>query len=146
MFVEPLLPVARGRLVTVADDAPLIEAARLLGPGRDLVAALAPGGALAGVITKTDVVARIAGCDGGGCRLAAGLAMTRDVLSCHAGDGLRTLWEAMRARGLKCVPVIDTEGRPIGILTARDVLGVLLREAEDEDALLRDYVMGVGYR
>ena len=29
---------------------------------------------------------------------------------------------------------------------ARDALGALLRGVKDEESLLRDYVMGVGYR
>lgn len=31
MFVDQMVPTARGRVVVVSDDAPLIEAARLLG-------------------------------------------------------------------------------------------------------------------
>ena len=52
----------------------------------------------------------------------------------------------MRERGLKYVPVIDRDSRPLGVLYVRDVLEVLLREVEYEELLLRDYVMGVGYR
>jgi len=33
MLVEKLMPAARARLVTIADDAPLIEAAKLLRAG-----------------------------------------------------------------------------------------------------------------
>jgi hypothetical protein len=47
---------------------------------------------------------------------------------------------------LKCVPIIDRDARPLGVLYVRDVLEVLLREVEYEELLLRDYVMGVGYR
>lgn len=44
------------------------------------------------------------------------------------------------------LPVIDHTTRPIGILSARDVLHALLQEVEYQEGLLRDYVMGVGYR
>ena len=37
MYVERLLPAAREKLVTIADDAPLMEAANLLHKGTDLV-------------------------------------------------------------------------------------------------------------
>jgi hypothetical protein len=33
----------------------------------------------------------------------------------------------------------------MGLLHARDVLEVLLEESEDEESILRDYVMGIGY-
>ena len=52
----------------------------------------------------------------------------------------------MRSRELKNVPVTDPDFRPIGVLTARDALQALLEGVENEEALLRDYVMCVGYR
>jgi hypothetical protein len=52
----------------------------------------------------------------------------------------------MRQGGLKHVPVIDEEDRPLGVLYARDALQALLTEVESEELLLRDYVLGVGYR
>jgi hypothetical protein len=33
----------------------------------------------------------------------------------------------------------------MGVLHARDILQVLLTESEDEESMLRDYVMGIGY-
>lgn len=63
MFVEKMVTTARGRLVTVSYDAPLIEAARLLGTSNtDLVVVCDSGGQLSGVITKTDVVRQISRC------------------------------------------------------------------------------------
>lgn len=51
--VEKIVPVARERLVTVRDDAPLVEAARFL-DGRDinLVVVCDKGGAMVGIVTK----------------------------------------------------------------------------------------------
>lgn len=144
--IERLLPAARARLVTIADDAPLVDVARLLRAGTDLVVVCARAGAVAGVITKTDVVARIGECRGSACTTAAATVMSADVFRCSPDDLVRDVWSRMKARGLKNVPVVDTDLRPIGVLNARDALGVLLQEAEDEESLLRDYVMGVGYR
>jgi Mg/Co/Ni transporter MgtE len=46
---------------------------------------------------------------------------------------------------LKNIPVVDQDSRPLGVLHARDILQVLLDESQDEESMLRDYVMGVGY-
>ena len=51
----------------------------------------------------------------------------------------------MRSRELKNMPVIDERSHPIGMLNPRDALQALLREVENEESLLRDYVMCVGY-
>ena len=127
MLVEGLLPKARERLVTIADDVPLIEAAKLLQTGTDLVMVCDSAGLLAGVITKTDVVAQISHCQGASCITAAALVMSRDVVLCKSKDFLRDVWARMKARGLKNVPVVDDASRPLGLLQARDILQVLLR-------------------
>ena len=145
MLVERLLPGARERLVTVTSDAPLIEAARLLRVGTDIVIVCDPAGTLAGVNTKTDVVAQISHCQGASCVTPASLVMTRSVVVCRPGDWLNEVWSIMKQRGLKNIPVTDAETRPLGVLSSRDTLQVLLDETESEESLLRDYVMSIGY-
>ena len=60
-------------------------------------------------------------------------------------DLVLDVWSKMKSRGLKNVLIVDADGRPIGVLNARDALGVLLQGSRNEESLLRDYVMGVGY-
>ena len=146
MFVDELLAKARERLVTITDDALLIEAARLLQAKTELVIVCNSEGVLAGVITKTDIVKQISDCGGASCVVKASAVMTRDVLHCEAKDLLHDVWTRMKERRFKNVPVLDPTSRPLGLLHARDILQVLLSEAENDEALLRDYVMGVGYR
>ena len=145
MYVERLLPVAREKLVTITDDAPLMEAANFLHKGTDLVIVIGSAGLVAGVITKTDVVGQMSRCQGASCTMAASLAMTRDVAVCRPGELLQDVWKRMKERKLKNIPVVDQDSRPIGVLHARDILQVLLNEAQDEESMLRDYVMGIGY-
>ncbi|HEY8520178.1 MAG TPA: CBS domain-containing protein [Gammaproteobacteria bacterium] len=147
MFVEGMLETTRKRLATVSEDAPLIEAAaHLARPEITLVVACRADGTLAGVISKTDVMRQISRCQGSGCTVAASAVMTRDVITCRPTDWLADVWGTMRERRLKHVPVLDAEARPLGVLHARDALQVLLDEVESEELLLRDYVLGVGYR
>lgn len=147
MLVEGLAANARNRLVTIGDDARLIEAAKLLGsPGTDMVVVCGPDGSLAGVITKTDVVRQISRCQGSGCTIAASDLMTRDVVVCRPDNWLHQVWSSMKERGFKNVPITDAASRPVGVLNARDALEGLLHDVEDEGALLRDYVMNVGYQ
>jgi CBS domain-containing protein len=146
MFVEGMLPTARKRLVTIGVDAPLIDAAKLLRElHTDLVVVCSCDELLAGVITKTDLVRQMSQCQGSGCAAAASTVMTRTVILCHPNDLLHDIWSIMKERGLKNIPVVGEDSRPIGVLNARDALEVLLEEAEYEEQLLRDYVMCVGY-
>jgi CBS domain-containing protein len=71
--------------------------------------------------------------------------MTRTVVLCRPSDLLHDVWLIMKARGLKNIPVVDEDSRPIGVLNARDALEALLKDVEYEEVLLREYVMCVGY-
>lgn len=144
--VQRLLPTAQDRLVTININGLLIDAARLLNsPQSNLVVVCDDNGSLAGVITKTDIVAQISRCDGSSCTAAVALVMTKEVAFCKPEDWLTNVWTLIKERGLKNVPVIDTNSKPIGVLNAKDVLQSMLTDVEYEEELLRDYVMNVGY-
>lgn len=145
MLVHSLLARARERLVTIPYAAPLIEAAKLLHAGTDIVVVCDGNGTVAGVITKTDVVGQLGHCQGASCMTPASIVMVREIVTCSPSDGLYDVWATMKQRRLKNIPVVDADFRPVGVLNARNTLEVLLGEAENEEALLRDYVMGVGY-
>jgi predicted transcriptional regulator len=114
MYVERLLPAAREKLVTIADNAPLMEAASLLHKGTDLVIVCDSAGLVAGVITKTDVVGQMSRCQGASCTMAASLTMTRDVVICRPDELLQEVWKRMKQRKLKNIPVVDKNSRPVG--------------------------------
>ena len=118
MLVEKLLLAAHNKLVTIVDDAPLIQAAKLLRAGTDLVVVCGSAGFLSGVITKTDVVRQISNCQGANCITAASLVMTWDVVVCQPGDWLHEVWSRMKERGFKNVPITDRDSRPVGVLNA----------------------------
>lgn len=146
MFVKDMLDTAREKLVIIADDARLIEAAKLLTSGTDLVVVRDGAGVLQGVVTKTDVVRQISVCQGATCQCPVAAVMTRDVVSCRKSERLQDVAARMKAQHLKNIPVVDGDNRPLGLLTARALLSVLLGDAELEEAQLVGYVTGVGYR
>ncbi|MEP7205754.1 MAG: CBS domain-containing protein [Casimicrobiaceae bacterium] len=92
ILVDRLLPEARKRLVSIADDAPLFDVARIFRAGIDLVVACNSDGILTGVVTKTDVVRQVSDCEGGGCLTAAPFVMTRNVVSCRLAAHVQDVW------------------------------------------------------
>jgi CBS domain-containing protein len=146
MLVEKVLSAARERLVTVSYEAPVVQAAEILSrPHVNLIVVCDSAGVMVGVVSKTDVVKHISHCHGHACTISISSVMTPDVVACHPNDWLHDVWSVMKERTIQCVPVIEAESKPIGILYARDALQALLLEVRDEEGLLRDYVMSVGY-
>jgi len=146
MRVERLEAVARERLVIIRAEAPVVEAARLLhGTQISLVVVCNAEGAMAGVITKTDIVRHVSLCEGDVRAATVASLMNPEVTCCRPADDLHEVWERMKSRQRIHIPVVDAAFKPQGVLNARDVLLALLEEVEYEEALLRDYVMGIGY-
>jgi CBS domain-containing protein len=147
MRVASILSVARERLVTIQVDALLTEAAQLLcGRHRALLVVCDSKGTMTGVITKTDIVRRVARCHGMLSDVRVADVMTTGVTYCKQGDSLHDVLALMHLRDFVHIPIIDEESRPCGVVNARDALQALLNEVEDEEALLRAYVAGIGYR
>lgn len=146
MFVEILLPAAREHLATVGDDAPVIQAAKLLGGAHiNLVVVCNSDGVMVGVLSRRDVARQVSHCQGSSCITSVSSVMTREVVACSPRDWLNDVWSIMKNRGLRHIPIVDKGSKPLGIIYARDALQTLLTEVQNEQELLRDYVTCVGY-
>ncbi len=139
--------VARSRLLTVGIDALLVEVAHLLsGSQISMVVVCDASGAMVGLITETILVRQLGTGQASFFTTRAGSVMTRDYTVCSAADSLSEVLAMMHQRGLIHVPVVDVDHRPTGVVNARDGLRALLAAGNQEEALLRNYVMGVGYQ
>ena len=146
-LIRSMLPVVSERLIVISTSAPVVEAARLLSGARiSLIIICDADGLMSGVVTKADVVRQISHCTGCSCTTMVADIMTRKVVSCRLDHQLVDVWASMRDNALRQIPVVGHDARPVGVLYANDALQVLLQEVEHEELLLRDYVMGVGYR
>jgi CBS domain-containing protein len=147
VLVGSIDAVTRRRLVTTRADALLPEVAKLLSETPvSLVVVCDPHRAIAGVITKTDIVRKLGQSAATAATTAAAEAMTRDVIHCRPSDSLEDVLQLMKKHSLVHVPVIDAHSRPTGVMEARDALRALVADASYEISWLRDYIMGVGYR
>ena len=145
--VESILPIARDRLLTIHARVQLTEAAEsLTQSARHMVVVCDDARRMVGVVTRTDVVRQIGHCQGCACTTACATVMTRKVFWCRPDDWLHEVWAVMKDKGLRSVPIVDSERRPLGLLSARDALEMLLSEVVHEEELLKDYVMSGGYQ
>src|ERR687893_2105736 len=117
MFVHRLLADARERLVIVDIHASFLEAATPLQSGTDLVVVCGPEGAVAGVITKTDVIRQIASRQEFCFASPASAVMSRRVVLCRPEEALQHVWKRINEGSFKNLPITNEEDRPIGVLS-----------------------------
>ena len=146
ILVRDMLAAAANQVVSIAADSHLVDAARLLVTGTDILIVCNREGILQGVVTKTDIVRQMSLRERAACDGQIATVMTCDVILCRDTDLLYDVSIRMKERHVKNIPVVDGNNRPIAVLAARAVLRVLLGDAEYLEAQLIDYVEGVGYR
>jgi CBS domain-containing protein len=80
-----------------------------------------PEGRVAGMITDRDIC--MAALFGGGALRdrRVGEAMARDVIACRPDDGFATARELMAEHQLHRLPVLDGDGRLLGVITLNDL-------------------------
>ena len=145
--VSSIEAVASTRLLTVGVDAKLADVAALMSRAHLSLAVICDrSGSVAGVITDTMLVHQLGLGRAAIFTARAGDVMAREFRACCPTDSLCEVLAAMHNWGLIHVPVVDADNRPLGVVYARDGLRALLAASNFEEAQLRDYVMGTGYR
>jgi len=147
VLVKHILDDARKRLAVLDREALVVEAAAILAnPDTPLIVVCDGEGIAVGVVSKSNIIRALAGGEGDAVKRTIGDVMTNPVLSCHVEQTLQGVWADLNARSLRSIPVIDDSGRPQGIVHARDLARALLDEVDQEELMLRDYVLGIGYQ
>ena len=123
MKVRDLPP---GRLLSVDPQAMLAEVAReMRGHDADSVAVMEDG-ALVGIITERDLVRAIA--DGlNPSQTTAKVIMTADPATVTADEDVSIVALKMIRLGVRHLPVVDGNGKPLGLVSARNLVAVLDR-------------------
>lgn len=95
---------------------------RMVGQHRAAVVVVDAEGRLVGIFTERDVLIRVLGegRDPATTRLAAVMTPRPEALS--AGDRICFAVNRMSTAGFRTIPLVDAEGRPIGIITVNDVV------------------------
>ena len=149
ILVKHILEPARKRLAVLSLEASICDVAQSLAnqdTHTPLVVVCDSDGIAVGVIAPIHIVNILATAGVDALGFKAGAIMTKPLLTCHIDEALDQIWGVMNSRTLPCAPILDDDGRPQGVLFARDVAIALIDEVNYDEKLLRDYVMGVGYQ
>jgi len=113
-----------GRLISVEPSASLAEVARRMRIDDADSVAVMSNGKLVGIITERDLVRAIA--DGVDPRQAgADLVMTADPSTVDADEEVAVVAMKMMRLGVRHLPVVNAEGKPVGLVSARNLVAML---------------------
>ena len=118
-------------VLALSGDTTVVDAARRMADAHVGSVLVLAGGRLAGIFTERDALNRVLakGVDPKATRLDA--VMTPNPLTVHPDKPLGHALHMMFEGGFRHVPVVE-DGRPIGMVSARDALGLELVEFEHE--------------
>jgi CBS domain-containing protein len=114
------------RLLSVDPKTTLADVARDMRTADSDSVAVMDDGRLVGIITERDLVRAIA--DGVNPKQAtAGVIMTADPATVRADEEVSVVAMKMMSLGVRHLPVVNDEGKPLGLVSARNLVAVLDR-------------------
>jgi CBS domain-containing protein len=126
MKVRDLPP---GPLLSVEPETTLAEVARQMRTGDSDSVAVMSQGRLVGIITERDLVRAIA--DGiNPQEVRADVVMTADPATVDADEDVAMVAVKMMRLGIRHLPVVNKAGKPVGLVSARNLVAILDRSAD----------------
>lgn len=139
MTVRAILDTKGHNILSVEPDAKMSAAIRLLAERKIGAVLVMSQGRVEGILSERDIV-RVLG--ERGARVLeepVSAVMTRKVVSCRQSDTVAGIMEMMTLGKFRHLPVIE-EGMVVGLISIGDVVKWRVREFENEQEALRDYI------
>ena len=115
--LSPADPICLSETATVHEAVQTMLARRQAG-----VLVTDASGRLTGIFTERDVLTRVVGKDLDARRTPLATVMTRNPEALTARDRVAYAVNRMSVAGYRTIPLVDPEGRPIGVVTVSDVI------------------------
>jgi CBS domain-containing protein len=128
---KPLRHLRVKRPVTLAPESTVAEAVELMRRKNIGCIVVTERGKVAGIFTERDVLMKVTGTENYE-KLTVGDVMTQRVESFQPDDSLAFVLNAMHVGGYRHVPVVDEQGRPVAVISVKDIIAFILEHfAED---------------
>lgn len=140
MYCKQILGDRGGQLFTATPATRIADAAWAMSEQRvGALVVLDAEQRLVGILSERDVTRAVARHGAAAAAMPVADFMTADVAVCGLDDHLHDLMRKMNDMRVRHLPVVEN-GRPVGMVSIRDVIENLLEETVQERDMLRDYV------
>lgn len=126
LFAEPIRNLhRRAGHVAVRPEASIGQVARIMKEHRVGCVLVEDSGKLIGIFTERDILTKLVGTGYDPATARVEDAMTRDPETLTPEDPIAFALQRMSVGGFRHVPLVGAEGRPVGILSVKDIVDYL---------------------
>jgi CBS domain-containing protein len=140
--VKSILADKGGHVWSVGPGATVLDAALLMNEHKIGALVVMEGGRLVGVFTERDVLRRVVGEARNAEATRVADVMTSEVLCASPEMTLDEARGVMKNRRIRHLPVVDTDGRLLGMVSIGDLNARLEHAQEQHIHLLNEYLYG----
>ena len=133
LFAEPIKSLhRRAGHVAVPLGMTIGQAARIMKEHRVGCVLVEDGGKLVGIFTERDILTKLVGTGYDPAKVAVDGVMTRNPETLTPDDPIAFALQQMSVGGFRHVPLVDSDGRPVGILSVKDIVDYLAEHFPQE--------------
>jgi len=132
-------------LVTASGNTTVRAASRLMAEKKIGALLIVEQGRIAGIFTERDALNKVLAASLDPDKTLVAQVMVRDPQTIRADKPLAYALHMMAEGGFRHVPVVDADGAPLGMVSARDALGQDLVDLERDLRRLEELETSIGY-
>ena len=140
--VQEILQVKGSRVHCVEPDTTVLEATQRMNAERIGAMVVTDQGRVAGMFTERDVLRRVVGERRDPATTRVAEVMTTEVVCCTPGTAIDEVRGAMKNRRIRHLPVVDDEGRLLGLVSIGDLNAHQATAQEQTIYLMHEYLYG----
>jgi len=129
-------------LLAIEDEASVLEAVQLMNERSVGALIVRRREKMVGIFTERDVLRRVVGRQLDPVGVRVGDAMTTNVICCTPATSIEEARELMRSKRVRHLPILDSEGEVVGIVSIGDLNAHLTTHQEVTIHYLHEYLHG----
>lgn len=137
--VNQILEAKGGRVVTVPQEAPVLEVIRLMAEHHIGSVLVMQGSELVGIATERDYARKVILQGRSSSDTPVSQIMSSPVVSVQPGDTAQTCMELMTARKIRHLPVQE-QGQVVGLVSIGDLVKAVIEDQQLQIAQLHQYI------
>jgi len=140
--VYDILAVKGPHVLSIGPDASVLDAAILMNEHKVGSLLVMDAGRLVGIITERDMLMRVLGKRRDPADVKVCDVMTTEVACCRPDTAVDEARGVMKNRRIRHLPVLDGDGRLLGVVSIGDLNAHLARDQEVTIHILNEYIQG----